>query len=119
MLQYFSLDFVSSDPELTIPLLFEFIMYFDEGSNETLDSGLGGYSAFYCTKAHDTETLEYDASTAIFQTLLLLDSKNGANRSRIVRQVCKSSAFKILQVCLLFYSYLFYNYVAGPKECGT
>ena len=74
----------------------EINLYFDEGSQ--VAPGGAGYSGYYLAKALDKERLENDASTDIFRRLLLLDTKNGANMSRIVRLVCMKAAFKQLKV---------------------
>ena len=83
-------------------VIVEIDLYFDEGSQ--IEPGGSGYSGYYCTKAFNKERLENDASTDIFCRLLLLDTKNDANMSRVLRVVCMKAAFKQLQVCVTLVS---------------
>ena len=62
------------------------------------DDGVGGYSSWYCQRTWNDETLENDADLEIFDLLLKIDIKNGADTSKIVPQLCYFGAFEAVKV---------------------
>ena len=66
-------------------------MYFEDGQP-------GGWSSFYCSETWNDETLENDADLEIFDLLLKIDNKNGADTSKIVLFLCGYGAFEAVKV---------------------
>ena len=66
-------------------------MYFEDGN-------VGGYSSWYCSKTWNDETLENEADLEIFDLLLKIDIKNGADTSKIVLWLCNYGAFEAVKV---------------------
>ena len=62
------------------------------------DGHVGGYSSYYCKVTWNDETLENDADLEIFDLLLKIDIKNGADSSKIVQGLCKDGAFEAVKV---------------------
>ena len=66
-------------------------LYFEDGC-------VGGYSSYYCKFTWNDETLENDADLEIFDLLLKIDIKNGADTSKIVWSLCFYGAFEAVKV---------------------
>ena len=64
------------------------------------DARVGGWSSFYCKVTWNDSTLENEADLEIFDLLLKIDIKNGADLSKIVRHLCKYGAFEAIKVRL-------------------
>ena len=62
------------------------------------DGRVGGWSSFYCKKTWNDSTLENDANLEIFDLLLKMDIKNGADTSKIVDSLCLTGAFEAVKV---------------------
>ena len=62
------------------------------------DDKIGGWSSFYCKLKWNDETLENEADLEIFDLLLKIDIKNGADTSRIVLGLCCFGAFEAVKV---------------------
>ena len=62
------------------------------------DVDVGGWSSYYCSKTWNDETLENDADVEIFDLLLKIDIKNGADHSKIVWNLCFHGAFEAVKV---------------------
>ena len=62
------------------------------------DGLVGGWSSFYCSETWNDSTLENEADLEIFDLLLKIDIKNGADTSRIVRNLCSFGAFEAVKV---------------------
>ena len=59
---------------------------------------IGGWSSFYCKAAWNDSTLENDVNLDIFDLLLEIDKRNGANPSTIVLGLCNCGAFEAIKV---------------------
>ena len=59
---------------------------------------VGGWSSWYCKATWNGFTLENDADLEIFDRLLKIDIKNGADTSKIVRNLCSFGAFEAVKV---------------------
>ena len=66
-------------------------LYFEDGA-------VGGWSSYYCKLTWNDETLENDANLEIFDLLLKIDIKNGADLSKIVLSLCHNGAFEAVTV---------------------
>ena len=66
------------------------------------DRKVGGWSSFYCKKTWNDSTLENEADLKIFDLLLEIDIKNGADASKIVHSLCFYGAFEAVKVRNLF-----------------
>ena len=62
------------------------------------DGHVGGWSSLYCHKTWNDLTLENDADLEIFDLLLNIDIKNGADTSKIVHRLCLVGAFEAVKV---------------------
>ena len=62
------------------------------------DGAVGGWSSEYCKKTWNDVTLENDADLEIFDLLLKIDIKNGADISKIVLWLCAFGAFEAVKV---------------------
>ena len=62
------------------------------------DGAVGGWSSYYCKLTWNDETLENDANLEIFDLLLKIDIKNGADLSKIVLSLCHNGAFEAVTV---------------------
>ena len=69
----------------------EIKLYLAEGS-------VGGWSSYYCKKTWNDSTLENDADLEIFDILLEIDIKNGADTSKIVDRLCFNGALEAVKV---------------------
>ena len=69
----------------------EIEMYFKDGY-------VRGWSSGYCWRTWNDETLENEADLEIFDLLLKIDIKNGADKSKIVQNLCKDGAFEAVKV---------------------
>ena len=84
----------------------EMRMHFD-------DVDVGGWSSYYCKLTWNDETLENEADLEIFDLLLKIDMKNGADTSKIVNWLCTYGAFeavKVRTIKLSFRLILFFYY---------
>ena len=59
---------------------------------------IGGYSSMFCSVTWNDETLETDADLGIFDLLLKIDIKNGADISKILNCLCMRGAFEAVKV---------------------
>ena len=87
-------------------VIYEIETYFDVGK-------IGGYSSWYCKVTWNDETLENEADLEIFDLLLKIDMKNGADTSKIVNWLCTYGAFeavKVRTIKLSFRLILFFYY---------
>ena len=62
------------------------------------DGCVGGWSSLYCKFTWNDETLENEADLEIFDLLLKIDIKNGADTSKIVYWPCFYGAFEAVKV---------------------
>ena len=62
------------------------------------DDCVGGWSSYYCKATWNDETLENEADLEIFDLLLKIDIKNGADTSKIVNWLCGYGAFEAVKV---------------------
>ena len=62
------------------------------------DVKIGGWSSCYCKETWNDETLENEADLEIFDLLLKIDIKNGADTSKIVLYLCMFGAFEAVKV---------------------
>ena len=62
------------------------------------DDEVGGWSSFYCQKTWIDSTLENEADLEIFDLLFEIDIQNGADTSKIVRNLCFNGAFETVKV---------------------
>ena len=72
-------------------VIIEIEIYFKDGH-------VGGWSNLYCRMTWNDETLENEADLEIFDLLLKIDIKNGADPSKIVRNLCFFGAFEAVKV---------------------
>ena len=61
-------------------------------------SKIGGWSSCYCSVTWNGSTLENEADLEIFDLLLKIDIKNGADTSKIVQSLCINGAFEAVKV---------------------
>ena len=88
---YFCANYDEQDSEKWTDVLNEIKIYFKDGY-------IAGWSSFYCKKTWNDSTLENDADLEIFDLLLKIDVKNGADQSKIVNSLCKGGAFEAVKV---------------------
>ena len=69
----------------------EIRLYFEDGK-------VGGYSSWYCNATWNNETLENEVDFEIFDLLLKIDIKNGADTSKIVNRLCYYGAYEAVKV---------------------
>ena len=72
-------------------VIIEIRLYFEDGN-------VGGWSSFYCAVTWNDSTLENEADFEIFDLLFEIDTKNGADTSKIVRSLCRNGAFEAVKV---------------------
>ena len=72
-------------------IIYEIETYFKDGT-------VGGWSSSYCEVTWNDSTLENDAVLEIFDILLKIDIKNGADFSKIVFGLCHYAAFEAVKV---------------------
>ena len=72
-------------------VIWEIELYFKEGD-------VGGWSSLYCKLTWNDETLENEADLEIFDLLLKIDVQNGADLSKIVKNLCMDGAFEAVKV---------------------
>ena len=58
----------------------------------------GGWSSLYCQLTWNALTLENEADLEIFDLLLKIDIKNGADPSEIILYLCQYGAFEAIKV---------------------
>ena len=66
-------------------------LYFEDGA-------VGGWSSYYCKTTWNESTLENEADLEIFDLLLKIDIKNGAEPTKIVFWLCGYGAFEVVKV---------------------
>ena len=88
---YFGASYDEEVSEKWEAVVFEQRLYFEDGK-------VGGWSSYYCQKTWNDETLENEADLQIFDLLLKIDIKNGADMSKIVWCLCLDGAFEAVKV---------------------
>ena len=88
---YFGASYDGEDSEKWAAVINEVEAYFN-------DSRVGGWSSWYCKTTWSYETLENEADLEIFDLLLKIDIKNGADTSKIVWNLCGYGAFEAVKV---------------------
>ena len=88
---YFGVSYDEKVSEKWAAIVFETFINFDDGA-------VGGWSSEYCRKTWNDLTLENDADLEIFDLLLKIDIKNGADISKIVLWLCAFGAFETVKV---------------------
>ena len=88
---YYGASYDEEDSEKWEAVIYEIETYFKDGK-------VGGWSSFYCKATWNDETLENEADLAIFDLLLEIDIKNGADTSKIVDSLCLNGAFEAVKV---------------------
>ena len=91
MSNYFGAGYDEEVSEKWEAVIYEIETYFEDGA-------VGGWSSFYCKMTWNDETLENEADLEIFDLLLKIDNKNGADTSKIVRGLCGFGAFEAVKV---------------------
>ena len=94
---YFGASYDEKVSEKWEAVIDEIEMYFKDGN-------VGGWSSYYCLKTWNDETLENDADFEIFDLLLKIDIKNGADPSKIVHSLCFDGAFEAVKVRKIYFS---------------
>ena len=91
LMTYFEDDYdIRLSPNF-VDIIVEIKMYFEDGK-------VGGWSSYYCKKTWNDSTLENDADLEIFELLLTIDIRNGADTSKIVYWLCGYGAFEAVKV---------------------
>ena len=72
-------------------IIFETDLYYE-------DDLVGGWSSMYCRLTWNDRTLENEADLEIFDLLLKIDIKNGADSSKVVHSLCTDGAFEAVKV---------------------
>ena len=88
---YFGASFDEEVSKKWGSVIFEQRLYFEDGY-------VGGWSSFYCKETWNDATLENEADLEIFDHLLKIDIKNGADTSGIVCYLCLNAAFEAVKV---------------------
>ena len=88
---YFGASYDEEVSEKSGDVIEEINMYFEDGK-------VGGWSSFYCKKTWNDSTLNNDANLEIFDLLLKIDIKNGADLSKIFLELCFFGAFEAVRV---------------------
>ena len=88
---YFEASYDEEVSKKWAAVIFEQRLYFDDGK-------VGVWSSFYCKMAWNDSTLENDADLKIFDLLLEIDIKNGADSSKIVLWLSAYVAFEAVKV---------------------
>ena len=91
MSNYFGAGYDEEVSEKSNFFIWEMELYFEEGD-------AGGWSSYYCKVNWNDSTLENDADLEIFEILLKIDIKNGADTSKIVDSLCADGAFEAVKV---------------------
>ena len=87
---YFGATYDKEDTEKWA-IIWEIVMYFK-------DDKIGGWSSSYSRMTWNESTLENEADLEIFDLLLKIDIKNGADLSKIVWNLCFTGAFEAVKV---------------------
>ena len=88
-------------------VIFEIETYFK-------DNAVGGWSSLYSRVTWNDWTLENNADLEIFDLLLKIDIKNGADTSKIVESLCLYGAFeavKVKKVNSIFIRFLIWSFL--------
>ena len=93
---YFGADYDEEVSKKWRNIIWEIELYFKKGD-------VGGWSSFYCKVTWNESTLENDADLEIFDLLLKIDIKNGADISEIVQNLCRNGAFEAVKVRKITY----------------
>ena len=88
---YFGASYDEEVSEKWKIVIWEIELYFKEGD-------VGGWSSWYCKGTWNASTLENEADLEIFDLLLKIDIKNGADPSKIVNWLCNYGAFEAVKV---------------------
>ena len=91
MSNYFGAGYDEEVSEKWKIVIWEIELYFKDGY-------VGGWSSLYCSKTWNDETLENEADLEIFDLLLKIDIKNGADTTKIVLELCINGAFEAVKV---------------------
>ena len=70
----------------------------DEIKTYHVDGYPGGWSSYYCQNTWNDAILENEADLEIFDLLLKIDMKNGADTFKIVHILCQYGAFEAIKV---------------------
>ena len=92
---YFGDNYDKEGSRKWFAVIYEIGLYFEEDA-------CGGWSILYCKGTWNVETLENEADLKIFDLLLKIDIKNGADTSRIVESLCLRGAFEAVKARNLF-----------------
>ena len=116
---YFVARYDEEVSEKWAAVIYEIRLYFKDGQ-------VGGWSTYYCKLTWNDCTLENDADLEIFNLLLKIDIKNGAETSKIVRNLCingayeavkvRQSQFHFHQILSLVFFFLIYNKLLGATK---
>ena len=88
---YFGASYEEEISEKWAAIINEITIYFEDGFH-------GGWSSYYCSVTWNDSTLENEADFEIFDLLLKIDIKNGADTSKIVQNLCIFGAFEAVKV---------------------
>ena len=88
---YFGADYDDKGSEKWKDVFKQIEMYY-------ADETVGGWSSLYCKKTWNDETLKNDVDLEIFDILLKIDIKNGADTFKIVHCLCSYGAFDAVKV---------------------
>ena len=88
---YFGASYDEEVSEKWEDVIFEIELYFKDGD-------VGGWSSYYCKATWNDSTLENDADLEVFDLLLKIDIKDGADTSKIVLRLCRYGAFEAIKV---------------------
>ena len=88
------------------------------------DDAVGGWSSCYFKFTWNDETRKNDANLRIFDLLLKIDIKNGADISKIVLLLCHVGAFEAVRVRESYFHYqnvpyLSYYYYVNKNSIST
>ena len=81
----------SANADLLNAITSEGELYFKEGN-------VGGYSSMYCKLAWDENRLKCEADFELFDLLFQIDVENGADRTKILDNLCLNGAFGAVKV---------------------
>ena len=87
---YFDASYDEEVSEKWEPIITEIRLYCEDE--------VGGWSSAYCKFTWNDKTLKNEADLEIFDLLLKIDIKNGANTSEIVLGLCLFGAFEAVKV---------------------
>ena len=91
LLNYFGENYDERLFKKCAAIIIEIETYFKDGY-------VGGWSIWYCKMTWNDKTLENDADFEIFDLLLEIDIKNGADPTKIVQILCGYGAFEAVKV---------------------